>query len=581
MLICLVAVNAFDHDPRATSLAESLRREGHEVIVVAAGSMDEQEEDRTVRVPGRIPRGRSRLWRVLRDAQPEGFRNRSLELRIAWAARRTGAELFYATGPRAVRAARWAAGRSGAYAVTHRRWAPEQDDRDLAWVAPRRPETSRPGSGTFPPPRRHLTRDSAAGDAEPAPGRHAGETVYLCFRKTERNPGRYLESALERAGIAVRLVTDRLDWQDVRDDHARAVIFVESPMPPITIVGEKPDVPVAFWVHHGEHHINMNLRLARLFEADVVLLAHSWHLAHRFGCEVERLPFAIAPEMYAGAVDPPSRRPYDVAFVGRGLAGGGAYASRRSLLDAVAVVVPRDHIRFEEDVTPKELAGVYAQARIVPNEGGSRHLPVTMRVFEAIGAGAVLVTERAPGMDLLLEPGEHYVELRGDPSRVIGDLLADAERVDHIARAARHHCLQRHTYDHRVDEILDAVDRISGRRHPPPPVPTDPLAALVDRDVDVDRIVTDDGDLRAQLPEREVWFINDVRDRLAPASYEAVVLRDNPGPSAETIVAAARRLIYAAAPAHRAVLERIPDVATYETHDGLLRVDLHRDGYRI
>ena len=77
--------------------------------------------------------------------------------------------------------------------------------------------------------------------------------MIIAYRKSDRNPGRYVETALERAGLEVRQV-ESIDWETI-DPSALAVIVVESPLPALAVHGQNPGVPVIFWVHHGEHQV--------------------------------------------------------------------------------------------------------------------------------------------------------------------------------------------------------------------------------------------------------------------------------------------------------------------------------------
>src|SRR5690606_23639341 len=121
------------------------------------------------------------------------------------------------------------------------------------------------------------------------PGRHVGRKVVIAYRKTDSNPGKYLEAALRRSGADVRLETDALDFDTV-DPDTDFIVFVEGPYPAIDVTGATPEVPILFWFHHGEHHLQANLRLLDRYRADAALMAHSWHLAHWVQVPVHRFP---------------------------------------------------------------------------------------------------------------------------------------------------------------------------------------------------------------------------------------------------------------------------------------------------
>jgi spore maturation protein CgeB len=75
------------------------------------------------------------------------------------------------------------------------------------------------------------------------------------------------------------------------------------------------------------------------------------------------------------------------------------------------------------------------------------------RVFEAVGAGACLITDAWEGIEMFLEPGkEVLVADRGaDVARFVRQL--DPERARRIGEAARQRVLSEHTYAHRAKQV--------------------------------------------------------------------------------------------------------------------------------
>lgn len=82
------------------------------------------------------------------------------------------------------------------------------------------------------------------------------------------------------------------------------------------------------------------------------------------------------------------------------------------------------------------------------------------RVFEAAGAGACLITDRWPGLELFLEPGEEVLvaEDGEEVASILRDL--DPERAADIGRRALGRVLREHTYMHRAalaERVLSAT----------------------------------------------------------------------------------------------------------------------------
>lgn len=580
MRICLVAVGRYCNDPRARTLAASLSRVGHEVHVVASG----QETDCATEgvgisfVPTRYPVGRGRLGKLLRRAQTKGMRKRLHHSKLAAAVRAVQPDIVYPTSEAAVTVAAAAVEGTNATVARDPRWK-NAGPRDLVDLAPHHPELSVSPAG---PGGRYLTPADDRRPHTPEPGRHRHMRIAMCYRKTDTNPGKYLEAAMVRAGIKVDLHTSEIDWRTIPAD-TNAVVFVEGPYPGLTIKGTNPGIPVVFWVHHGEHHVPTNLRLVERYGAHAVLLAHSWHLAHRFPVPVHRFTFGIAPELVKAST-PWKDRKYDASMVGGQLRRqGGTYARRQQLVEDLENALGDENTAFVSDVTAQEMADIYAEARTIINEGGTRHYPITMRVLEAIGSGAILVTDDLPGTDLIVER-RHYFVLEDDVGAQVKGLLAEPGRMAAIADEAREYALGRYTYDHNVDDLVEVIQGIEAPVEAPAVDLMSAMASLIDEDVEVQRLAQFGlPGLADELSSREVWDGAARIDRLGPDTMEAVVIGPDGTEHLTRALQAARRYIYAAGQIEAVetyVSKHLPQ-ATAIRHGELLRVDLNAESYRV
>lgn len=570
MHICLVAPNDALADPRARVLRFVLERAGHQVTLVMPGKDASTSEVIQVSTPAAPKK------RLFRRGPEEDARTRLFRA-IADEAAATGATLFVPTDPRALEAAITAATRTGG-AVLRNPKMERAGDVDLIDLAPFRPDLAMPvtGAGT-----RH-TPGWEANPYEPSPGSHSDKKVVLCYRKSEINPGRYLEEALLQAGVELRVETDAIDLDTVPSD-TDAVVFVEAPYPALEVVGST-DVPVLFWFHHGEHHLHANLRLADRYRADAVLMAHSWHLAPFAHLPVHRFPFGMATGLLRPE-KPLRERRYDVAMVGAKLFGGdGPYGRRQQMVAELMEAFPRERLGFRENVLATEMAELYADARIVINEGGTRHYPITMRVFETVGSGAVLLSDRLPGMEVLLDEGTQYVLMSDDVVDDCRRLLEDLEASQQIADSALERARGLHTYAHRVDELFDIVAATKKREIPSRP-PLSPLAAVIDRDVEVQRVAyLDAPELETELPDREVMDATTLAPhRLAPAKMETVAIRSEDVSHLHELMRAARRYIYIEGEARGLAdyLDTEQPQAEPTRIGEIVRVDLMAPSYRI
>lgn len=571
--ITLLAANGYLHDRRARALDAALTAVGHDVTVVASGP-ERPEAPELVAVPTRRPVGSGLLRSWLRRAQSDGLRGTLLRRSLVRAGIGTKPDLILPTTTAATAAAVAAARAAGVPVLVDPRWEVPPDV-SLVERAPSRPDEAASVKGGL----EHHTPGWQPSTGRPELGRHAGRRLGLVYRRRSTSPGRYLHEALERAGVEVVHYEDRVAAEDLPGE-LDGVVIVESPYPAVD-VRERPSCPVVFWVHHGEHHLETNVRLADRYGADHVLLAHSWHLAHRFATPVTRFPFG-APVHEVDGSRAWSERSVDVAMVGSHLSGGGPYQRRGELVDRARARLGHERCAFRSGISPQEMLAVYADSRIVLNEGGTRHFPITMRVFEAVAAGALLLTDHCPGLDQLLAE-DHRVRIVEPFEDQLVEVLADPAS-DRRAAAALAHARDHHTYDHRVDELLAIVDATAAGRTPTVLPPADTLAGAVARDAEVQRLVqVGADDVATAHPDREVWTPDELGDRMQPRTIEGVVLRAPSVDGLEEVLDAAWRYVYTEGPAAgiEDYLRRTRELVSVTAHGDVRRFDLHASGYVV
>lgn len=214
-----------------------------------------------------------------------------------------------------------------------------------------------------------------------------------------------------------------------------------------------------------------HLRIGRLFDVTFIAQKEFVERLRQDGLrQVHWLPLACAPELYP---QKEMHRCHDVAYVGSNCAT--VHPVRHALLSAIRKDFPNV---FMGMASPQEMGRVYAQAKMVFNK--SVNNDVNMRYFEAMGAGAVLLTDHARdnGVEDLFNAGEHYLEYRDELTllALIRGLLQDPERCRRIGDAAHRHVLENHTYRHRTERLLDLVRQ---SRKLVAPRPEDCFSALV------------------------------------------------------------------------------------------------------
>ncbi|NIA14336.1 MAG: glycosyltransferase [Nitrospiraceae bacterium] len=204
-------------------------------------------------------------------------------------------------------------------------------------------------------------------------------------------------------------------------------------------------------------HVSAELRLAMAQPFDFAFMAQKAHLDAFKSAGVEDvfwLPLACCPELHDV---PGTARTRDVAFVGS--TQGDPSGRRARILEEVAGRFPNNHIGM---AWPDEMARIYAQSKIVVNTCVARDL--NMRVFEALASGALLITDEADGLEDLFEDGVQLVVYRRDEDLpgLIQRYLEDDGARERIAAAGKSLVLERHTYAHRIDEMLAQIPRRTG-----------------------------------------------------------------------------------------------------------------------
>jgi spore maturation protein CgeB len=106
---------------------------------------------------------------------------------------------------------------------------------------------------------------------------------------------------------------------------------------------------------------------------------------------------------------------------------------------------------------------VLASARIAVN----RHIDVAednannMRLYEATGVGSLLLTDAKQNLGELFDVGRELIAYRGEDELVeaVEHYLAHEDERTAIAAAGQRRTLRDHTYEVRMRELADILDR--------------------------------------------------------------------------------------------------------------------------
>jgi hypothetical protein len=118
-----------------------------------------------------------------------------------------------------------------------------------------------------------------------------------------------------------------------------------------------------------------------------------------------------------------------------------------------------------------EVAEVYRRSRVVVNIGRDDFpQDANLRVFEALASGALLVTSLPTELTALgFEDGVHFAGYRHESEilDIVRRFLGDEPARSRIAQAGREKVLREHTYDCRVAQILQRLQRFGGQKLAP------------------------------------------------------------------------------------------------------------------
>ncbi|WP_432694412.1 glycosyltransferase family protein (plasmid) [Priestia aryabhattai] len=287
--------------------------------------------------------------------------------------------------------------------------------------------------------------------------------ILMCYGKTPYTPGRYLEDGLNSIGLTVDLFQNEIDFNKVNLSEYLGVLFVESPSRPLVEVKniDLVKLPKIFWIHHGENRLQTNVQLAKKYKPDVILMAHSLHLANNFSIPVCFFPFAMAKSIFNCSTDLKERK-YDISFVGNNESG--YYKKRRKVLKAIEKQFNNKyHLSFNSNVFLNELSEQYGQTKIVINHTADGIKSLNMRIFEGMSCGALVITDYVPGQEKLFIDNEHYIIYKNHRELLtqIDYYLNHLDEAQKIATAGYQHLLSKHTYSHRAYEIIEIIEAVS------------------------------------------------------------------------------------------------------------------------
>ena len=314
--------------------------------------------------------------------------------------------------------------------------------------------------------RDELERQAAARRAAQPEAR---KRIVLCYRKNPNTTAAYLEAALRRShdvvtagpGQELDLGGESTAAELVRDAGGEVdlllVVEGENYLPREL---EQAPCPTAWWAIDNHIHARGNdgwhFKVAAAFDHVFIAQRDYLNTFRLRNVSTSWLPHACDPEVHRPHA---LERDLDVVFVGNVL---GIHARRRELLERLK---RRFRVHEFQGAFRDDMARLFSRAKVAFNCSLAGDL--NMRVFEALGCGSLLVTDRiGNGQESLLADNEHLA-LYDDQTleAVVERFLTDESAREEIAERGHKLVSKHHTYAHRAREIVRVMSTV-GRRTP-------------------------------------------------------------------------------------------------------------------
>ena len=245
----------------------------------------------------------------------------------------------------------------------------------------------------------------------------------------------------------------QFDMQEIQSVKGGFDFYIRFDDGDYTVVMPRDLRPAAWWI--SDTHLRKPYKKIRRQAGnyDHVFLAQKddiLRLEKDTGVVAHWLPWA-ADALKPGQVFlGDDKRPYDICFIGT----EGKYSLRKVVIETIRYFYPKSYIGRAER---EQLYDYYSRAKIVVNY--PIHNDINARFFEAMGAGAMLLTHRIKGngFNEIFKENKHVVafdDILGEMRQKIDFYLKHADERLNIAKNSFDLVNASHTYRHRLKEMF-------------------------------------------------------------------------------------------------------------------------------
>lgn len=212
---------------------------------------------------------------------------------------------------------------------------------------------------------------------------------------------------------------------------------------------KKIDIPTVYWAIDPHWKLKFQKLIAPDF--DYIFVAQKDYIKYfkEISEKVFWLPLAADPDIHKKYEVP---KIFDIGFVGQ--KDSETFPERAGLLNSLS---KKYSVLAVDNIWEENIGKVYSLSKIGFNKSGKQDL--NMRVFEIMSSGTMLLTDRASnGLSELFQDKKHLkVYDKDNLDEIIEYYLKNNEEREKIAKEGQREVLQKHTYEHRMREIIKKV----------------------------------------------------------------------------------------------------------------------------
>lgn len=233
-------------------------------------------------------------------------------------------------------------------------------------------------------------------------------------------------------------------------------VWYDNSLPPYYFGLEDLPFPTVFYSVDAHHHVAAHRVLAHLF--DVTLVAQKDYIPafEQAGIQAHWFPLWMSRH----SDEAPEKKEYEALFVGT--MNASLNPKRVEFFESLKTKVPIQ-------VMEGKWWELFPKAKIVVNQTVKHDL--NFRVFEALGSGALLVTEKSSnGLFDLFEDGKHFVTYEHgnveEAAQKINYYLAHDEEREKIAATGKEAALTYHSPMAKAVTLIQIIKSATKQRHP-------------------------------------------------------------------------------------------------------------------